>query len=105
MGICLVWCATQAAGADCVSPRYRSGKVVLDTQSEFVLNISADLIDFAPSKLICLAKSFRKDFGDRKLSIFIFSRHEAAVNFVVVTPEPTPRQIQWEAQLQRRILF
>jgi hypothetical protein len=68
--------------ADCQAPAYREGHVWEDSPSTIMMNISLQMSDFAPNRLICLAGVLKHKYSDRKeILVFMFSSYEAAKNF------------------------
>jgi hypothetical protein len=86
------------AGAACNAPRYRLGRVWVDAASTVDLNISIQLGDFAPDRLICLAKTLKAHYPARDMSVFIFSSQEAALGYVPPV-ERTPKLVEYESKL------
>lgn len=74
----------QSGFAECPVPGYRQGHVWEKTPSTIMMNISLDIGDFAPKRLICLAGALRQRYSDRKsLLIMMFSSHAAARNYTM----------------------
>jgi hypothetical protein len=61
---------------------YRDGYALQDTPSSIWINVSLDIGDFAPERIICLASALRKRYADRKqITVVMFSSYEAAKKF------------------------
>lgn len=67
---------------ECNAPRYGRGYVWEDSASTLMMNISIGIRDFAPSRLVCLAKVLRLRYSDRKrILIMIFNTNRAAKRY------------------------
>lgn len=97
----VVFALGAGAFAQCEVPHYRQGGTLFDSKAEVVTNISIRLQDFAPNKLLCLAKSLKGRYNGRKsITVSIFSSHEAArYSTGLLPPEPTKIDHEMFAQL------
>jgi hypothetical protein len=92
--------ALYAADA-CKPPHYRTAKPFWATASGSTsdIRISIRLEDFAPNRLICLARALRQEYPSRDLAVLIFSSHEAAQNYAVGSVDRAAIQWQYESKL------
>jgi TonB family protein len=86
--------------AECHAQSYRGGFVWEDSPSSIMMNISIGMSDFAPDRLVCLAKQLRQRYSDRKkVLIFIFSTDVAAKRYdKPLTGDSTQTRPNWAAQ-------
>lgn len=104
--LCLVLCSATGAYAQCRPTQYRAGATFADSPSLFVRNISIPLQDFTPSKLVCLAGSFKGRYRDRShVMVNIFSSHKAAASNSIVQQETTKADGEAFAQLHAQYIF
>jgi len=94
----IVLCPTVQAFATCEPPHYRKGRVWEDTTSYLNIAVSIRLEDFAPARLICLARALRQRYPERDLLVSIFSSREAALGWLPLT-ERTPNLWEYESKL------
>lgn len=96
-----VFLAATQASKQCAPPLYRKGQVWEETQSSVLMTVSVALRDFAPSKLVCLARSFREHYPSRKnITIFIFSSREAAMRYMPSPPDYVPAKSRGQQKLE-----
>ena len=69
-----------ASGA-CVAPQYHVARTLENTASDVSLQISVQLADFAPARLVCLAGTLRQKYQDRNVWVALFSARDAAQNY------------------------
>lgn len=93
---------------NCSVPKYREGHVWEDTPSSLMMNISIRIADFAPARLVCLAKALQRRYSDRtQISIPIFSSRAAAKHYTHVFGGDfvgKPR-VMWELQMHALYSF
>jgi len=66
------------AFAACDAPHYRVGRRFRDDASGVAFQVSIQLRDFAPERLVCLADALKQKYPGRNVSAFMFSSHDAA---------------------------
>jgi len=94
----LVGAATCACGECHV--RYREGKLLEDSSSTILMTVSIPLREFAPRSLVCLADGLKHRFGNRKsITIFIFSDHDAAKNYLPPGTELSEAKAKWASKM------
>lgn len=77
--------AVVPALAQCSVPKYRVGKLADDGNS-IAMHISIDVQDFAPQRLVCLASTLKRHYGDHKSILCeIFSDRRTAEKDVILT--------------------
>jgi hypothetical protein len=88
------------AFAQCNVPHYRQGLTLVNSKNEIITNISIRLQDFAPNRLVCLARSLRRRYQDRQsIVVSIFSSHEAATHSIgLLRQEYTSRDVEMFVQ-------
>ncbi len=87
VGYCLGLFVSSPASGQCPPSHYREGQVWENTVSSVFMTISIPLSEFAPNRMVCLAKVFERRYGSRKdVAIMIFSSRDSAVRYT-----PTPR--------------
>jgi TonB family protein len=68
-----------SAFPQCRAPKFKVGEVWEDSSTAVFEAVSIPLPDFAPTKLMCLAQSFKRRYGEKRdIDILIFSSREAA---------------------------
>lgn len=84
-----------ALAADCDGPHYRKGRIYEDSKSETGMQISILPNEFAPARLICLAKHLRRRFRDKeKVLITIYDDDDAARQDLPLTVEASAKQFE-----------
>ena len=99
--ILVVTCMFVALGvcafAQCHVPDYLQGGTLFDSKTEIVTNISIDLQDFTPNKLVCLARSLKERYRGRdSVIVSIFSSQTAAENLMWGGLPPEPDALDYE---------
>jgi len=69
------------AFAACDAPRYRIARTLGTGASEVFVDLSVELGDFVPARLVCLAETLKLKYADRDVIASIFSSHEAALGY------------------------
>lgn len=101
--------AWTCVAAECRAPRYRKGHVWEDSPATLMMNISIQMRDFAPERLVCLAEALKQRYSKKhkELLIYVFSSFDSAKHFTkplvgdwVGTPP-----IDWESQLHATYSF
>jgi hypothetical protein len=82
LGAFVALSGTALASAPCSAPDYRVAETLVDKAGGVDVNVSIRLEDFAPQRLICLAGALKQAFPERSVRAFIFSSHEAALEFL-----------------------
>jgi len=90
--------AVSAVGA-CNAPKYRRVRIWQDNTSDVGVDISIRLEDFAPERLICLARALRQKYPRRNVSASIFSSREAAMGYLPGSVDPSPRVVEYQSKL------
>lgn len=100
-----IFCSS--ACAECAAPQYGIGRVSADTSEVFDIDISIKLQDFDPSRLVCLASALKQQHTDRRtISVYIFSSHEAAENYVPLTGvDDSPKMVAWARKLHAMYFY
>jgi len=100
LATCIILASGASAYTQCPAPQYRKGIVWEDSKSTVNMYISIRLRDFSPSRLVCLAKSLRERYRDRKsITIYIFSSREAAKHWVSMQQEETRKHAELGAEM------
>ena len=82
--------------AQCHVPSLQ-GATLYESKSEIITNISIDLQDFAPKRLICLAKALKERYRDRdSIIVGIFSSQGAARYLAQPALPPEPQADDYE---------
>jgi len=94
---CIVLSLGACAFAQCHVPDYLQGGTLFDSKTEIVTNISIDLQDFTPNKLVCLARNIKERYRDRdSVIVSIFSSQLAAENLMLGVLPPEPDALDYE---------
>jgi len=91
--------AVSPAFGGCDAPHYRIGKIWKSDASEVFVQLSIQLRDFVPAKLVCLAGTLKRKYPDRDVSAFLFSSHEAALGYVPGSMEVPPEVLEYQLKL------
>src|SRR5579862_88854 len=91
VGYCLGLFVSSPASGQCPPSHYREGQVWENTVSSVFMTISIPLSEFAPNRMVCLAKVFERRYGSRKdVAIMIFSSRDSAVRYTPTPPDYAP---------------
>jgi TonB family protein len=93
--------------AQCNPPGYKKGKIWGDSRKAIWMNISIQLKDFAPERLLCLADDLKRRYNDRTdIMINIFSTPWAARRYSITEmAEPGPGQPKAEKQMHGQYIY
>jgi TonB family protein len=105
--ICLIFAMRSSAFAACHAPHYRTGHVWEDSHSAVMINISIEMSDFAPSKLVCLAQTLKERYGpQRQIEVLIFSTRAAAEHYTMpLSGDSVLPRTAWAMQLYATYFF
>jgi hypothetical protein len=79
---CFILGTVVYASAACEAPSYRKAKVWEESKAEIMMDVSIDLSDFAPDRLVCLAEAIRQTYKEHdEVDVYIFSSYEAAERY------------------------
>jgi hypothetical protein len=105
---CISLTLATGAFAQCHVPDYLQGATLSDSKSEVITNISIDLEDFTPNRLVCLARSLKERYrGRSSIDIGIFSSQAAATYLrqPALPLEPQAEDYEMFKQMHASYLF
>lgn len=85
--------------AKCSVPRYQIGKILENSNTSFVADISIQPKELVPLRLVCLATALKEQHPKQAISAYIFDSHEAARNNVPLAVEYAPKLVAWASRL------